>query len=91
MLVKDVQVELFQSEQLPLEDQVSPAARKMAAACECDILVTAWACWTTTTPGTSPTARAISGTSTRRRNFMKVSFEQAGAEDFACSVTPESY
>jgi hypothetical protein len=41
MLVNDVQVETFQSEQLPLEDQVMPAALKIAAACEWVSLVSA--------------------------------------------------
>src|SRR5689334_8895421 len=69
MLVNDVQVELFQSEQLPLDDQVMPAALKMAAAWECDILVTAEACSTTTTPGSNPARTASTGTSARRK-FM---------------------
>src|SRR5215207_8460344 len=36
----DVQVELYRSLQLPLEDQVMPAARKREAACEWVSLVT---------------------------------------------------
>src|SRR5689334_1360387 len=66
MLVNDVQVELFQSEQLPLDDQVIPAALKMAAACACVILVTADA----STVGSRPATTTAAATKSRRTTFM---------------------
>src|SRR4051812_18142167 len=66
MLVNDVQVELFQSEQPPLDDQVIPAALKIAAACECVILVTADA----STVGSRPATTTAAATKIRSTTFM---------------------